>query len=96
MEIKGKKLYKSRDNKVIFGVFGGLGEFFEMDPVLFRVGFIVLAMFMAFVPGVIAYIFMALIMPEKPENVYTEAHEKKDFSTKSDTQESQTESENTH
>lgn len=68
-----KKLYKSKDNKVISGVLGGLGEYFDVDPVLFRVGYIFLTVFSALFPGIITYILMALIVPEKPENIQEEA-----------------------
>jgi phage shock protein C len=63
-----KKLYKSRDNKVVAGVLGGMGEYFEVDPVLLRVGYIFLMIFTAGVPGVIAYALAAFVIPDKPES----------------------------
>jgi phage shock protein C len=36
-----KKLYKSKNDKVISGLIGGLGEYFDVDPVLIRLGFVV-------------------------------------------------------
>ena len=62
-----KKLYKSKDNRVLAGVMGGLGEYFEVDPTLIRVGYLLLTVFSAGFPGIIAYVFMALVIPEKPE-----------------------------
>lgn len=76
MQTHNKKLYKSRDNRVIAGVMGGLGEYFDVDPVLIRVFYIVLAIFTAFIPGIIAYILMALVIPSQPEVVHEEAKEK--------------------
>jgi len=61
-----KKLYRSRDNKVFKGIFGGLGEYFEVDPVILRLGYIFLVVFTAFVPGIIAYVIATLVVPEKP------------------------------
>lgn len=67
MNVTQKRLYRSRHNKVISGVMGGLGEYFELDPVLIRVIYLGLSAFSAIFPGIIAYIFMALIMPLEPE-----------------------------
>lgn len=58
----GKKLQKSVTNKKIAGVCGGLGEYFGMDPVLFRAIFVILVI--CFGTGVLAYLLLALIMPK--------------------------------
>ena len=60
-----KKLYRSESNKVWLGVLGGLGEYFNTDPVLLRVIFILILVFTGFIPGFVAYIFAALVMPYK-------------------------------
>ncbi|PJE60095.1 MAG: hypothetical protein COU85_00095 [Candidatus Portnoybacteria bacterium CG10_big_fil_rev_8_21_14_0_10_44_7] len=69
MPEKTKKLYKSKTDKIIFGVAGGLGEYFEFDPVLVRAVFILLALINGL--GVLLYIILAVIMPrhggEEPE-----------------------------
>jgi len=75
MNTYNKKLYKSKDNKIIAGVMGGLGEYFGVDPVLFRVGYLLLAVFTAIFPGIVAYIFMALVMPSKPDMVHEKSSE---------------------
>jgi len=62
-----KRLYKSQDNKVLFGVIGGIGEYFNVDPVILRVLWILLVVFTGFVPGIIAYLFTALVVPKKPK-----------------------------
>ncbi len=64
-----KKLTKSEKNKVIFGVCGGLGEYFERDPLLFRVLFVILLFVSGFVPFFIAYVIVALMMPEGSQGV---------------------------
>lgn len=61
-----KKLYKSRDNKVIAGVMGGLGEYFEVDPVILRLAYLLIVIFSAIVPGILVYLIAALIVPEQP------------------------------
>ena len=57
-----KKLYLSVSNKKIAGVCGGLGEFFAVDSVFFRVGFVVL--FLAAGIGLALYIMMWMIIPK--------------------------------
>ncbi len=73
MKTNTKKLYKSKDNKVIWGVIGGIGEYFEVDPVILRVGYILISVFTAIFPGLIAYILIALVIPNKKEGAYVEA-----------------------
>lgn len=63
-----KKLYKSRENRVLWGIIGGIGEYFEIDPVILRVGWIFLFVATGIVPGIIAYILAALIIPQKPNH----------------------------
>lgn len=61
-----KKLYRSKEDKMIFGVCGGLGEYFNIDPVIIRIIFVILAIFGAG-SGVLAYIILAIVIPEKPD-----------------------------
>lgn len=60
-----KKLYRSKENKVLAGVIGGIGEHFDIDPVILRIIWILLVVFTAFVPGIIVYFFAVLIIPKK-------------------------------
>lgn len=59
-----KKLYRSRTNRMIAGVMGGLGEFFGVDPVLLRLGYLILTVFTGFVPGIVGYVLAIIIVPE--------------------------------
>ena len=59
-----KRLYKSRKNKVVDGVCGGIAEYFEVDPVLVRVIFVLFFFFGG--SAIIAYIVGMLIMPRVP------------------------------
>lgn len=61
-----KKLYRSRADRVIFGVCGGLGKYFDIDPVIFRILFVLLA----FIDGVgiLAYIIMAIVIPAEDKS----------------------------
>lgn len=60
-----KKLYRSKENKVWKGILGGLGEYFNVDPVLLRVVFIFFVLITGFFPGVLAYIIAIFIIPTK-------------------------------
>lgn len=55
-----KKLKKSATNKKIAGVCGGLGEYFNLDPVIFSAIFLILLIGAG--SGVIAYLILALVM----------------------------------
>jgi phage shock protein C len=60
-----KRLYTSKDKKIA-GVCGGIAEYFNIDPTLVRLGWIVLSVITGIVPGVIAYVIAAIIMPQQP------------------------------
>ena len=57
-----KELRKSKANKKIAGVCGGIGEYFNVDPTIIRLGFVALT-FM-FGGGLFAYVLASIIMPE--------------------------------
>lgn len=59
-----KRLYKSRHDRKLFGVCGGIAEFFGLDSTLIRVGWVIAAL--AFGSGILAYIIVACIMPSPP------------------------------
>ena len=59
-----KRLYKSRKNRVISGVCGGIAEYFNVDPVLIRV--IAVLFFFTGGASLIAYIVGMLIIPDQP------------------------------
>ena len=60
-----KKLYKSDTNKIISGVLGGTGEYFEVDPTLLRLAYVLIAILTAFIPAIIGYIIATIIVPKK-------------------------------
>ena len=59
-----KRLYLSSSERKIGGVCGGLGERFEIDPVLFRVAFVLLALVCGL--GILLYIVLWLLIPRAP------------------------------
>ena len=60
-----KKLYRSERNKIFGGVIGGLGEYFEVDPVLLRLLWLVILIATGVVPGIIVYIIALFVVPKK-------------------------------
>jgi len=56
-----KRLLRSTDDRVIGGVAGGLGRYFDVDPVIFRIGFAVSIFFGGL--GLLAYVALALFVP---------------------------------
>jgi phage shock protein PspC (stress-responsive transcriptional regulator) len=63
-----RTLYRSRTDSVVSGVSGGLGKYFDTDPVIFRILFVVLTFLAA--GGLIAYIILWIVMPEEPFDYY--------------------------
>ncbi len=59
--MNGKKLYRSETNKMLCGVCSGIAEYFDIDPTLIRLLWVVLT-FIGF-SGIIAYIIAAIIIP---------------------------------
>ena len=59
-----KRLYKSNRNKMIDGVCGGVAEYFNLDPTLVRLGWVVFCALGGC--GILAYIIAAIIIPRNP------------------------------
>lgn len=61
-----RKLYRSRSDRMIAGVCGGIAEYFEVDPTLIRL-LAAVAAIVSFGAVAIAYLIMAIVVPEAPE-----------------------------
>jgi len=61
MKTRAVALRRSRTNRMIAGVCGGLGEFFGVDPFWFRLGFLI-ALVPGGVPGILAYLILWLVI----------------------------------
>ena len=57
-----KRLYRSRKERMICGVCGGVAEYFGIDPTLVRLGFVLFAGG----SGFLAYLIAAIIIPDDP------------------------------
>jgi len=62
-----KKLFRSRTDRMIAGICGGLAEYWNIDPSLVRLGVLAL-LFVSSGGMAVAYIAGAIIIPEKPLN----------------------------
>ena len=74
--MNNKKLYRIEEGKVLAGVCGGVAEYFNMDPVIFRVLWVAASLFAG--GGLILYIVMAIIVPVKSEVIVSNVIEKKE------------------
>ena len=61
-----KKLYRSKTDSKIFGVCGGVGESYDVDPTLVRLGVVFICVATGIVPVLLTYIVAWMIIPEKP------------------------------
>ena len=59
-----KRLYKSNRSKMLDGVCGGIAEYFDIDPTLVRLGWVLFCALGG--SGVLAYIVAAIIIPRSP------------------------------
>ncbi len=66
-----KRLYRSVTNKIFGGVLGGLGDYFDIDPVLLRVIWTFILVFTGIFPGVLVYILALFIIPIESDIVVT-------------------------
>lgn len=69
-----KKLTRSKTDRKILGVCGGIAEYFDIDSTLVRVGWILITLFHGL--GVLAYLICALAMPERSDIIEAEVKSK--------------------
>lgn len=70
-----KRIYRSRAEMQLAGLCGGLGEYFQVDPVLIRLLFVLGTLLTGVVPGVVAYLVGWLIVPVEPLPIHSRARE---------------------
>lgn len=63
-------LYRSRRNKIIAGVCGGVADWLGWSPTLVRVLFVIVSVASAAFPGILVYLILWLIMPKAPHEAY--------------------------
>lgn len=62
-----KRLYKIEQGKKLDGVCGGIAEYFDIDPTIVRLAWVILTCFPVPFSGIIIYIIAAIIMPKKSD-----------------------------
>jgi len=60
-----RSLRRSVANRHIAGVCGGLAEYFELDPTVVRVAYVLLSLLSAAFPGILIYIILWVMIPER-------------------------------
>ncbi len=61
-----KRLYRSRTDRKLAGILGGVAEYLGVDPSLVRIGYAVITLFTMGFPGVLLYLLMAFVVPREP------------------------------
>jgi len=62
-----RKVYRSRDERQVAGVCGGLAQYFGLDPTIVRLIFVFMAL--AGGPGLLVYLILAIVVPEAPRKI---------------------------
>ena len=65
-----KRLTKSR-NKILTGVFGGIADYFDLDPAIVRIIGAAIIIFTGFFPGSLLYLVAAIVMPDSGSSTPT-------------------------
>lgn len=58
-----RRLFRSRQHKLIAGVCGGIAEYLDVDPTIIRVLYVIVSILTGVVPGLLAYIILMFIVP---------------------------------
>lgn len=58
-----KKLKRSRKNKMIAGIIGGMAERYEMDATVLRIIYVLVSLFSAAFPGILVHLILWVIIP---------------------------------
>lgn len=60
-----KRLYRSKKDRMICGVCGGIAKYFNIDPTLVRLAMVLISLWAG--SGILAYIIAAIIIPDDPD-----------------------------
>jgi phage shock protein C len=79
MSEKVKRLYRSREERWLAGICGGLGNYFDIDPTVIRVLFVLFSLVVG--GGIIAYIILWIVIPQEPEEAEDVLSEEEEAAT---------------
>lgn len=63
---RGRRLYRSRTDRIIGGVLAGIADYFGWDPTIVRVVYAALAFFTSVIPAFVLYVIAMIVIPEEP------------------------------
>ncbi len=63
---RSKRIYRSKKDRIIAGVCGGLAEYFTIDPTIIRIIYVLLTIFSMLIPFIVLYLILWVIIPEHP------------------------------
>ena len=62
-----KRMHRSRSEKKLLGVLGGVADYTGLDPSLIRIVYVIATILTGFVPGIFLYVVMAFVVPREPK-----------------------------
>lgn len=63
-----KKLYRSQHDKKFVGIIGGIGEYYDVDPTILRLAWLLFVICTGVVPGLVAYFVASFIVPKRSDH----------------------------
>lgn len=66
-----KKIYRSKSQRMISGVCGGIAHYFNIDPTIVRLVWVLVSIFSTAIPGLIIYLICVIVIPDKPDSIDT-------------------------
>ncbi len=67
MSEQPKRMYRSRNDRKLVGVLGGVAAYTGLDPSLVRIVYLIVTMLTGFVPGIFLYLVMTFVVPLEPK-----------------------------
>lgn len=62
-----KRIYRSKTQRMLSGVCGGLAQYLNCDPTIIRLIWALVSLFSTGIPGLIIYVICAVVIPEEPD-----------------------------
>lgn len=66
-----KKIYRSKSQRMLGGVCGGIAHYFNIDPTIVRLVWVLVSLFSASFPGLIIYLICVIVIPDEPDTIDT-------------------------
>lgn len=66
-----KKIYRSKSQRIISGVCGGIAHYFNIDPTIVRLVWVLVSIFSTAIPGLIIYLICVIVIPDEPDSIDT-------------------------